>query len=190
MHIYALSLDVSIADQEWFKQVNPNYRPGSECFYVGRTERHLPKCRASAHQHCKVGKWNGKEYLCYCSGKGERMSCGYGSRGSSKVDRFNKFLLRKKLFRLKNPQEDRDSNKRAEQDLADSLRKQGYGVWAGHLDSKARGLHDEGSAPPADTHDTVEKYQSMSVAKIKQLLKEQGKPISGSKSELISRLFE
>ncbi len=188
MHVYALCLDVSIADQEWFKQVNPNYRPGAECFYVGRTERHLPKCRASAHQHCKPGSWKGKEYLCYCSGEGEGISCGIGSRGSSKVDRFNTFLLRKKLFRKENPQEDRDSNKRAEQDLADNLRKQGFGVWAGHLDTNAGSLLDNPATPP-DPSDELTKYQSMSMAKIKQLLKEQGKPISGSKPELISRLL-
>ena len=190
MHVYALSLNESIADQKWFKLVNPNYRVGSECFYVGRTERHLPKCRASAHQHCKSGSWDGKGYLCYCSGEGKSISCTRGSRGSSKVDRFNTFLLRKKLFRKENPQEDRDSNKRAEQDLADNLRKQGFGVWAGHLDSKGGGMLDDGQPPSEDGSDQAAKYQSMSLAKIKQLLREQGKPISGSKPNLIARLIE
>ncbi len=149
MHVYALILDQSIASQQWFIDVNPNYEEGKECLYVGRTEKHVPKCRASAHQYCKTGSWKGKKFFCYCTGEGTRVACSLGSRGSSKVDKFNRYQLRKKLFRRVNPQEDTEANKKAEEDLALSLRKRGFGVWAGHLDAKSGGGLDEvGNSTP------------------------------------------
>ena len=144
MHVYALILDKSVAAEKWFRDVNPDYKEGNECLYVGRTEGHVPKCRASAHQYCKTGAWKGKKFMCYCSGEGAWAACSLGSRGSSKVDKFNKYLLRKRLFRRVNPQDDRESNKKAEEDLALSLRKRGFGVWAGHLDSKSGGALGKG----------------------------------------------
>ena len=60
------------------------------------------------------------------------------------MDKWNKYLLRKRLFRRVNPQEDVVANKKAEEDLAISLRKRGFGVWAGHLDGKSGGGLDEG----------------------------------------------
>jgi len=146
MHVYALILDKSIASEQWFIDVNPNYKEGNECFYVGRTEKHVPKCRASAHQFCKTGSWKGKKFFCYCTGEGTRVECSLGSRGSSKVGKWNSYQLRKKLFRRVNPQEDVAANKKAEEDLTISLRKRGFGVWAGHLDGKSGGGLDEGGS--------------------------------------------
>jgi hypothetical protein len=148
-HVYALELTPDVMDVDRFREVNPDYIDGSPCFYVGRTSRHVPKCRASGHQYCKVGKWKGKKYLCYCNGQGERIKCTRGSRASSKVDSYNTYYLRASLFKDRNPQADVDANVQAEKDLAIDLRSKGYGVWAGHLDSKDAESYED-SGPPDD----------------------------------------
>ena len=127
-HIYVLTLQSEVASRDWFLEANPDYVDGRECLYVGMTS-HLPKCRASQHQFCHVGNWEGKEYICYCSGKGELKACSIGTRGSGKIGKYNKYLLRKKLFRRHNPQNDQQSSKQAEESLAGALRRMGYGVW-------------------------------------------------------------
>lgn len=146
-HVYALILDLDILDNDWFREANPDYIDGKSCFYVGRTSKHVPKCRASGHQYCKVGKWKGKKFQCYCNGKGALVECTYGSRASPKVDRYNTYRLRGGLFKKYNPQEDVDANKQAEKDLAKDLRSKGYGVWAGHLDSRAAESGEDSGLP-------------------------------------------
>ena len=134
-HVYALELDPAILKETWFRELNPDYVEGKACVYVGRTSRHVPRCRASGHQHCKRGAWKGETYLCYCKGKGERISCTLGSRGAiKKVDKYNTCGLKKNLFRRYNPQENERDNKGMERFLANHLRARGHGVYAGHLD--------------------------------------------------------
>ena len=135
MHVYALELDKAILEEPWFKELNPDYEEGKACVYVGRTERHLPKCRASGHQHCKPGAWEEETYLCYCGGEGKRISCTLGSRSArGGIDKYNTYGLKKNLFRRYNPQESREDNNGMERFLAKNLRSKGYGVTAGHLD--------------------------------------------------------
>ncbi|MEK9908832.1 MAG: SAP domain-containing protein [Candidatus Thalassarchaeaceae archaeon] len=51
----------------------------------------------------------------------------------------------------------------------------------------AEGSSDEGAESP---HDSDIDYESMTVSELKELLKEAGKPVSGKKADLISRLQE
>ena len=127
-HIYALTLHNDVTSHDWFIEANPNYVDGNECLYVGMTS-HLPKCRASQHQFCHVGDWEGKKYSCYCGEKLEKKACSIGTRGSGKIRKYNTYLLRKKLFRQHNPQIDKQASEDAESSLAEDLRKLGYGVW-------------------------------------------------------------
>ena len=130
MHVYALELDKAILGEPWFRKMNPDYEVGKVCVYVGRTERHLPKCRASGHQHCKRGAWEEETYLCYCKGKGKRISCTLGSRAARKrVDKYNTCYLKKNLFRRYNPQENQADSRGMELFLAKHLRSKGYGVY-------------------------------------------------------------
>lgn len=51
--------------------------------------------------------------------------------------------------------------------------------------------NNEGSIDIPETNDNTEQdYDSMTVAELKQLLKEAGKPVSGKKADLIARLQE
>ena len=141
-HVYALELDRSILRGGWFSEANPDYIEGRLCLYVGETG-HLPKCRASAHQHCKKkgGAWEGKTYFCYCGGMGRRIDCTKGSKGAKeRVAKHNKFTLIPKLFKeiededgnkLGNPIQKNEDRKKREESLAKHLKSLGYGVWYG-----------------------------------------------------------
>lgn len=132
-----LELTPEVLESRDFQRVNPDYVEGSPCLYVGETS-HLPKCRASAHTHCKPGDWRGKEYTCYCEdGRARKTECTLGSRGSKTVDDFNTGRLPAKLFRGRNPQQNRTAGREAELQLALELREKGCGVWAGHHDKKS-----------------------------------------------------
>jgi hypothetical protein len=128
-HVYALDLDKAVLEEPWFRKMNPDYEDGKDCVYVGMTG-HLPKCRASAHQLCKRGAWSDKKFICYCEGKGKRISCTLGSRAARKrVDKYNTCYLKKNLFRRYNPQENQADSRGMELFLAKHLRSKGYGVY-------------------------------------------------------------
>lgn len=133
-HVYALELREEVLERTWFANANKGYKRGKPCLYIGRT-KHLPKCRVSQHEHCKTGEWRGKRYMCYCSGSAEQNPCKISNRGSSKVKEFNTYLLRGKIFRSYNPQYSNAQNIASEKKLAEDLRAEGYGIWAGHLDA-------------------------------------------------------
>ena len=133
-HVYAMELRQEVLERGWFADANEGYKRGMPCLYIGRT-KHLPKCRASQHEHCKTGGWKGKSYTCYCSGSAEQNACKISNRGSSKVKEFNTYWLRGKIFRSHNPQHSNSQNIASEKKLAEDLRSKGYGIWAGHLDA-------------------------------------------------------
>jgi len=136
-HVYAMELDKQVIDNRSFKEVNPDYKNGMPCVYVGRTAHH-PRCRQSQHNNCKVGDWEGKVWTCYCGKKSEtKNQCEIRNRSSMKVDKYMTGYMTGSLFRKYNPQIDSEQNKIAEQRLCDDLRKAGFGVWAGHLDSNS-----------------------------------------------------
>ena len=136
-HVYVMELDPGIAEIRWFQDVNPNYRSAMLCVYVGQT-KHLPRCRQSSHMNCPPSNWRGRRWSCYCEedGPAER-ACKVSTRGSKKVGKYSRYALKPKLFKRLNPQPDQESSKAAERTLAESLRAQGYGVWAGHHDGKS-----------------------------------------------------
>ena len=135
-HVYVMELKLEVYEKsQKFKDANPNYKQGMPCVYVGKTSHH-PRCRQSQHNNCKIGDWQGKKWTCYCGMKSETVSeCKLSTRTSSKVGKFMTGFLLKSLYKKYNPQSDSQSNEEAEEKLANDLRSQGFGVWAGHLDS-------------------------------------------------------
>ena len=55
-HVYVMELSKDVIDSTKFRKVNPNYKPGMDCVYVGKTAHH-PRCRQSMHNNCKIGNW-------------------------------------------------------------------------------------------------------------------------------------
>ena len=142
-HLYALELDSAILQRKWFSRVNPDYAKGMMCLYVGQTG-HLPKCRASVHQNWVKGGWEQRKslnltYMCYCSGSMEKKKFTKKTGASPKVKSFNTYFLIGRLFKSSNPVQEGEDREEEEKGLADYLRGQGYGVWAGHHDSRAKG---------------------------------------------------
>ncbi len=142
-HLYALELDSAILQRKWFKRVNPDYVQGMMCLYVGQTG-HLPKCRSSVHQHWVKGPWKQRKslnltYLCYCSGAMQRKKFTKNTGASPKVKPFNTCFLIGRLFKPFNPVQESEDREEKEADLAEHLRGKGYGVWAGHHDSRVKG---------------------------------------------------
>jgi len=69
--------------------------------------------------------------------KSEPVSeCKLSTRTSGKVGKYMTGFLLKSLYKKYNPQIDPQSNEEAEEKLANELRSQGFGVWAGHLDAQ------------------------------------------------------
>jgi len=142
-HLYALELDSAILEKKWFKRVNPDYVQGMMCLYVGQTG-HLPKCRSSVHQNWVKGGWEKRKslnltYLCYCSGGMQKKKFTKNTRASPKVKPFNTCFLKGGLFKSFNPVQENEDREETEADLAEYLRGKGYGVWAGHHDSRVKG---------------------------------------------------
>ena len=134
-HVYVMELELEVYDKnQKFRNANTNYKEGMPCVYVGKTSHH-PRCRQSQHENCKIGKWNGKTWTCYCGKKSEKINvCKLSTRTSNVVGKYMTGYLLKSLYKKINPQLDSESNQSVEDELAKDLRKQGFGVWAGHLD--------------------------------------------------------
>ena len=127
-HVYVIQLDSEIANEEWFQELNPNYKTTHSCLYVGETSHH-PLCRLSMHENCLVGDWEGKQYECVCSryNLGE-TACKIGNRSSKNASKYMTGILRHKIHKKWNPIPDQ-LRKDAENRLAEFLRMKGYGVW-------------------------------------------------------------
>ena len=61
--------------------------------------------------------------------------CKLSTRTSGRVGKYMTGFLLRNLYKKYNPQTDSQSNEEAEEKLTNELRSQGFGVWAGHLDS-------------------------------------------------------
>ena len=136
-HIYVMELDSKVLELKKFKETNPNYEQGMPCVYVGKSIHH-PKCRQSMHNNCKPGSWQGKKWTCYCKKKPGINEATLATRSSSVVGKYMTGYLLPQLYKSVNPQRGPNNNSMAEEILAAELRSQGYGVWAGHHDSKSK----------------------------------------------------
>lgn len=133
-HVYAMLLEPEVLSRKkFFKDVNPDYKDGMLCLYVGKTIHH-PRCRQSMHNNCKTGAWEGETWICYCNKKPGVNACSLSTRGSGKVGKYNTGFLKPSLHKDFNPQRGPKENSDAEVALSAHLRRLGYGVWAGHLD--------------------------------------------------------
>ena len=128
-HVYAMELDSQISTKKWFLEMNPNYKEGKPCVYVGKTIHH-PLCRKSMHMNCRGENWKEKSWECICSKKYGINSCKYGNRTSKKrVSDFMTGYLKPRLYKYINPQKGANKNSNAELDLAIDLRSLGFGVY-------------------------------------------------------------
>ena len=130
-----MELDLEVLNNKKFKNANSDYIDGMPCVYIGKTIHH-PRCRQSMHNNCKVGDWEGESWTCYCTKKTGDNLCKLSTRSSSKVGKYMTGFLMAHLFKDINPQRGSKENSQAEKDLTKHLRTLGFGVWAGHLDSK------------------------------------------------------
>jgi len=128
-HLYVMIVDPTIMEKKKFREANPDYVEGMPCFYVGKTE-HVPRCRQSQHQGKQKGTWR-----CYCGKEGTTNTLEFWHKPSTVVKDYTEGFLKADLFRDWNPVEPEVAEER-EAELAAHLRKQGYGIWAGHHDKK------------------------------------------------------
>ena len=98
--VYVIALDLEAMKDKKFREANPNYVEGKPCVYVGRTGR-TPDERFQQHKD--------------------------GYKSSKYPHRYGKYL-RRKLFEHLNPMTYERACK-MEVQLAEQLRKKGYGVW-------------------------------------------------------------
>ena len=130
-HLYVMKLDPSILEKRKFRKANPNYVDGQPLYYVGMTKHH-PRCRQSQHQN--YSKEGNTKWTCYCQLRPGRHAYKWlGERPSSVVWGHTKGHLRAKPLA---PWPDKESAEEAERELAEQLRQDGCGVWAGHHDAK------------------------------------------------------
>lgn len=108
-HIYVVELKKKIYTDNWrFRAANPQFNGVLECLYVGMTSK-TPKERFMQH---KTG---------HLSKKGHKISSFY-------VEKYGSYL-RPSLYNHINPIKTRQEALKMEEQLALSLRRQGYAVW-------------------------------------------------------------
>ena len=100
-NLYVIRLDKAVLEEPKFRKETPSYRPWKPCVYVGATSLD-PEERFRQH---KTGYKAGRGY----------------------VTKYGKYLMPRKYKRL-NPVPSAEADDR-ERDLAESLRRKGYGVW-------------------------------------------------------------
>ena len=100
-NVYVIELDKAVMEMARFRNANPDYNPEKPCVYVGQTAK-TPEERF--RQHCE------------------------GQRANRYVKEYGK-RLRLKLFERFNPIQTRSEAEKKEKQLAEKLRKKGYGVW-------------------------------------------------------------
>ena len=130
-HLYLMKLNPTIKRKKRFKEANPDYVEGQPLYYVGKTKHH-PRCRQSMHQTYK--KTGHPKWQCYCQvSPGSNDFEGFWHNPSFFVRKHTKGYLKSVELR---PYSNTEAAARAERALANRLRKQGCGVWAGHHDQK------------------------------------------------------
>ena len=130
-HLYVMKLHSTIWKKKNFRKANPKYVDGSPLYYVGKTQHH-PRCRQSQHQN--YSQEGNPKWTCYCQVKPGRHAYTSLWQSPSKIagPHTDGYLLAKP----RDPFPDSDSAGEAEFQLAEQLRQDGCGVWAGHHDRK------------------------------------------------------
>ena len=125
-------LHQTILEKKKFRKKNPQYVEGDPCYYVGKTE-HLPRCRQSMHQN--YSRDGNMRWKCYCHiSPGMNDYEGFWNNPSFFVlGHTDGYLKQMRLV----PKPTSAAAIKEEGRLAKELRSQGFGVWAGHHDSKA-----------------------------------------------------
>jgi len=100
-YVYVIGLDTSVLENKRFLKKNPQYIDGKPCVYVGQSA-HTPDVRFAQHIR--------------------------GHKSSSFPKKFGLYL-QKKLFENVNPLANREEALVAEEQLANKLKRRGYGVW-------------------------------------------------------------
>ena len=98
--VYAIRLSPEVLMQKKFREANPNYAEGKQCFYVGMTS-------------CKPAE------------RFQQHLAGYKSNGYAR--RFGVELMPPE-FTIINPRTYEEA-RRMERKIASRLRREGYGVW-------------------------------------------------------------
>ena len=130
-HLYLMKLNPTIKRKKRFKEANPDYVEGQPLYYVGKTKHH-PRCRQSMHQ--TYNKTGHPKWQCYCQvSPGSNDFEGFWQNPSFFVRKHTKGYLKSVELR---PYSNTKAAAMAERALANRLRKQGFGVWAGHHDQK------------------------------------------------------
>lgn len=117
-----------LTNNKKFMKLNPCYKNGMDCLYVGSTS-HTPSCRFLQHQlHAKKRTLG---YTCQCDGKEEfhEFVRGGGRTRGSYYPGVYGLRLRPDLFLQYNPIMDQNYMLIMEEKLAHMLRSQGYAVW-------------------------------------------------------------
>tara|TARA_Y100001934_G_C11827383_1_gene528954 strand:- start:101 stop:595 length:495 start_codon:yes stop_codon:yes gene_type:complete len=132
-HLYVMKLHPSIWEKKRFREVNPGYIYGSPLYYVGKTKHH-PRCRQSQHQNYSTERES--KWKCYCQvNPGRHPYKGPWESPSRFVRGYTDGYL---LAEPRDPLPDSKSAENAERLLAEKLRRDGCGVWAGHHDMRPK----------------------------------------------------
>ena len=99
--VYVIELDKQVLEKAAFRTKNPNYNPKKPCVYVGQTAK-TPQERFEQHR--------------------------LGVRSNGYVKAFG-VRLRPRFYEKHNPLPTREAAEKEERQLANRLRKKGYGVW-------------------------------------------------------------
>ena len=99
-NVYVIELDKEVLKSRKFRKRNPYMNPKLACYYVGQTS-HNPNIRFKQHKN--------------------------GYKSNSFVKKYG-LWLRPRKFKKYNPIETREESENIEQELAEKLRKKGYGV--------------------------------------------------------------
>ena len=106
--VYVIKLKDSVLSKKKFREANPDYVQGKPCYYVGSTSK-SPEVRAEEHQ---TGARNKRGRL-------------YSPIAKEFFDG-----LRPSKYKKYNPLSSQEKAEKKEMDLAEELRKKGYGVWS------------------------------------------------------------
>ena len=130
-HVYVMILKPTILEKKKFQEKNPDYVKGKPCYYVGKTEHH-PRCRQSMHQNYSKDKPTQWKCFCHISPRMNDYEGFWNNPSFFVLGHTDGFL---KQMRLKPSSTSADAIKE-ERRIRDKLREQGFGVWAGHHDTK------------------------------------------------------
>ena len=106
--VYVIGLKKEVLASRKFLEANPGYVAGKPCYYVGSTS-HAPEVRAAKHRDGAVDKNGRRIYNSFA----HNYYDGLRPSQYEKIDAFS----------------DRNSAVKAEEALAITLRRKGFGIW-------------------------------------------------------------